>query len=241
MPGARVVLCEAPPSCRVQHFGPSRPWLHGPPESNERIEVYDKDPSKYLIHTPTSSAAFDTMPSTPTEAWPRGAGERHTPPPQHMPNAPNVYPSYQQPEVMQPPLMPVLRLSEVLPGQQHLMGPGLRQVQEPPPGQFQMPQMLQKPMLHCDSTSASGGSVSLEGYETATRGFASPDLPSRGSALHAWRACKPCAFVFNEEEGCGNGVDCEFCHLCEPGERKRRKKERKVQKREARDDFRGIR
>jgi len=48
---------------------------------------------------------------------------------------------------------------------------------------------------------------------------------SRGSALHAVGACKPCAFVF--QDGCANGVDCEFCHLCDPGERKRRKKERR--------------
>lgn len=51
------------------------------------------------------------------------------------------------------------------------------------------------------------------------------EIPSRGSALHAWGACKPCAFVF--QDGCANGLDCEFCHLCEPGERKRRKKERR--------------
>lgn len=48
---------------------------------------------------------------------------------------------------------------------------------------------------------------------------------SRGSALHSVGACKPCAFVF--QDGCANGVDCEFCHLCDPGERKRRKKERR--------------
>jgi len=51
------------------------------------------------------------------------------------------------------------------------------------------------------------------------------EVPSRGSALHPWGACKPCAFVF--QDGCANGVECEFCHLCEPGERKRRKKERR--------------
>mmetsp|Transcript_29912 Transcript_29912/g.75332 ORF Transcript_29912/g.75332 Transcript_29912/m.75332 type:complete len:513 (-) Transcript_29912:203-1741(-) len=51
------------------------------------------------------------------------------------------------------------------------------------------------------------------------------EIPSRGSALHPWGACKPCAFVF--QDGCANGTECEFCHLCEPGERKRRKKERR--------------
>lgn len=229
-PGNRVVLCEAPPSCRVQHgdaMGGGRQFLHGKLESNENIQMYDKDPMNHLIYTPTGSAALDTMPSTPTEAWQRGhPGDaiRHTltPPSQHMPNA---YSPYQHLDAMQPP-MPVLRLSEVLPGQQavQVMGPGLRPLQpEAPPGHFQMPQMPQKPLLPSDSTSASGGSGSMEGsHETIPRGavLGSPELPSRGSALHAWRACKPCAFIFNEEEGCGNGQECEFCHLCEPGDRK---------------------
>lgn len=53
----------------------------------------------------------------------------------------------------------------------------------------------------------------------------SAELPSRGSALHHWGACKPCAFVF--AEGCSNAAECQFCHLCEPGEKKRRRKERR--------------
>lgn len=64
----------------------------------------------------------------------------------------------------------------------------------------------------------------------------SPQMPSRGSLLHAWGTCKPCAFVF--QEGCKNALECQFCHLCEPGERKRRKKERLVLKREARETAR---
>merc|ERR1712039_282318 len=35
----------------------------------------------------------------------------------------------------------------------------------------------------------------------------------------------PCAFIHNAI-GCQNGINCEFCHLCEPGEKKRRQKER---------------
>mmetsp|Transcript_52003 Transcript_52003/g.111287 ORF Transcript_52003/g.111287 Transcript_52003/m.111287 type:complete len:320 (-) Transcript_52003:196-1155(-) len=49
------------------------------------------------------------------------------------------------------------------------------------------------------------------------------ELPSVGSAGHGIR-CKPCAFVHTK--GCANGVDCQFCHICEPGEQKRRHKER---------------
>lgn len=50
----------------------------------------------------------------------------------------------------------------------------------------------------------------------------SPELPSVGSAGHARRDCKPCAFVATK--GCAIGVQCHFCHLCEPGEKKRRQK-----------------
>jgi len=60
----------------------------------------------------------------------------------------------------------------------------------------------------------------------------SKELPSRGSALHKWGACKPCAFVGNGV--CRNDVNCQFCHLCEPGEKKRRRKEWLESKRELR-------
>lgn len=97
---------------------------------------------------------------------------------------------------------------------------------------------------------ASSASIAASTAATATPGgggarpegdrdrpfLGSPDLPSRGSALHQWGACKPCAFVF--QEGCKNDIDCQFCHLCEPGERKRRKKERLAMKREVREEAR---
>eukprot|EP00418_Pyrodinium_bahamense_P001928 CAMPEP_0179024138 /NCGR_PEP_ID=MMETSP0796-20121207/7301_1 /TAXON_ID=73915 /ORGANISM="Pyrodinium bahamense, Strain pbaha01" /LENGTH=275 /DNA_ID=CAMNT_0020720091 /DNA_START=17 /DNA_END=844 /DNA_ORIENTATION=- len=54
-----------------------------------------------------------------------------------------------------------------------------------------------------------------------------------GSARHGVRGpgrCKPCAFV-HTEEGCANGVECAFCHACDPGEKKRRQKEKSDRKR----------
>jgi hypothetical protein len=49
-------------------------------------------------------------------------------------------------------------------------------------------------------------------------------VPTKGSTGHMIGKCRPCAFVF--KDGCGSGVNCEFCHLCQPGEQKRRKRER---------------
>lgn len=57
----------------------------------------------------------------------------------------------------------------------------------------------------------------------------SPELPTVGSANHHLGKCKPCAFV--HRSGCSNGVDCPFCHLCDPDEKKRRQKERWEKKR----------
>mmetsp|Transcript_52745 Transcript_52745/g.123357 ORF Transcript_52745/g.123357 Transcript_52745/m.123357 type:complete len:246 (+) Transcript_52745:86-823(+) len=43
-------------------------------------------------------------------------------------------------------------------------------------------------------------------------------LPSYsiGSDEHFEDKCKPCAWYWRAE-GCNGGVDCEFCHLCQPG------------------------
>merc|ERR1719401_1993087 len=59
----------------------------------------------------------------------------------------------------------------------------------------------------------------------------SPLYPSWGSKLHASGQCKPCAFVF--KDGCQSGINCNFCHLCDPGAKKRRKKERRLARKEA--------
>jgi hypothetical protein len=64
---------------------------------------------------------------------------------------------------------------------------------------------------------------------------------SKGSTLHQWGTCKPCAFYL--KDNCENGASCIFCHLCEPGEKKRRKKERLAIARESRwcDRKQGVR
>lgn len=51
-------------------------------------------------------------------------------------------------------------------------------------------------------------------------------LWSAGSAQHFTGNCKPCAFLWKDENGCQNGAECVFCHMCPPGEKKKRKKEK---------------
>jgi len=58
----------------------------------------------------------------------------------------------------------------------------------------------------------------------------SEELPTVGSLKHRLGTCKPCAFVFKDGPGCTSGVECAFCHLCQPGEKKKRKKECKGQR-----------
>lgn len=196
--GRHVAICKAPVNCRMIS-------LEVPGALDHRPDRHE--PMDFMIPTPTGSAAFDTMPSTPLEEFaggmqgviwpPRSAAEAamHAPSGSHM--ASMYYSNGSQAAAM-----PVLRLSEVIPGQ-HLVHPYGSNVTTSVSGQADLPKAQ----------------------------LGSKELPSRGSALHAWRACKPCAFIF--QDGCENKEECEFCHLCEPGERKRRKKDRKVQKREA--------
>jgi len=49
------------------------------------------------------------------------------------------------------------------------------------------------------------------------------ELPSAGSAWHSAGLCRPCAW-FWKPRGCGNGADCQHCHICPDGEIKARKK-----------------
>mmetsp|Transcript_103177 Transcript_103177/g.298509 ORF Transcript_103177/g.298509 Transcript_103177/m.298509 type:complete len:303 (+) Transcript_103177:81-989(+) len=52
----------------------------------------------------------------------------------------------------------------------------------------------------------------------------STELPTTGSVAHGTGECRPCAFVHTK--GCTNGVTCNFCHLCDAGEKKRRRRQR---------------
>lgn len=254
--GGPIALCKAPMTCRLapSSFPVGVPDRFSPSEKLGQIENHQEH--SFMIQTPTGSATFDTMPSTPLEdlasngqnvLWPpRSAAEAA----RHAPNGhyvADVYCSNWNDAVSNP--MATMQLSEIVPGQQsvYLMEPGLRPFQEynrHPQAQVPASKFMAMQDMSCtgpsrsnESTSASGGSGQIDGsldrQPLPKAELGSRELPSRGSALHAWQACKPCAFVF--QEGCANKEECEFCHLCEPGERKRRKKDRKNQKREVRE------
>merc|ERR1712139_571498 len=59
----------------------------------------------------------------------------------------------------------------------------------------------------------------------------SAQLPSIGSLLHHKGGCRPCTFFHTR--GCENKEDCQFCHLCGPGEKKKRLKLLKRAQRDA--------
>lgn len=55
------------------------------------------------------------------------------------------------------------------------------------------------------------------------QGIPMPEVLTAGSSKHRLGQCKPCAFAW-KPEGCQSGAQCQFCHLCPPGEKQRRKK-----------------
>lgn len=52
------------------------------------------------------------------------------------------------------------------------------------------------------------------------------DMKKEMNRLHLTRDCTPCNYFYYKVDGCRQGSDCEFCHLCPKGEIKKRKKEK---------------
>jgi len=61
--------------------------------------------------------------------------------------------------------------------------------------------------------------ICLEPYVLSPAQF-----PTIGSISHLTGHCKPCAFTGTKR--CKSGYECQFCHLCAPGEKKRRRREK---------------
>jgi hypothetical protein len=77
-----------------------------------------------------------------------------------------------------------------------------------------------------DSASILGGSAKKTPEVPRPANLGTAEMPTLGSAGHFVGECRPCAF-FWKVEGCGKGVECRYCHLCDRKEKKRRQKDRK--------------
>eukprot|EP00428_Durinskia_dybowskii_P052371 CAMPEP_0170319752 /NCGR_PEP_ID=MMETSP0116_2-20130129/60594_1 /TAXON_ID=400756 /ORGANISM="Durinskia baltica, Strain CSIRO CS-38" /LENGTH=460 /DNA_ID=CAMNT_0010572491 /DNA_START=51 /DNA_END=1433 /DNA_ORIENTATION=+ len=79
-------------------------------------------------------------------------------------------------------------------------------------------------------SSAAAAVVAAAAAAIALPGGAAADGTAAGSSAgneaHLRGECKPCSYFWYKADGCRNGYDCAFCHLCEKGENKKRKKER---------------
>jgi hypothetical protein len=93
-----------------------------------------------------------------------------------------------------------------------------RQFQPPPPPPPQGPPPLSAPVL-------------LLAEALPTSATCADAFPSIGSQSHVTGTCQPCAFFYTQ--GCQNGHNCQFCHLCGPGEKKKRLREKRMARREA--------
>merc|ERR1712217_620791 len=66
--------------------------------------------------------------------------------------------------------------------------------------------------------------VCLENVIPELPQLGSKQRPTVGSTAHHLGLCKPCAHA---TKGCANGINCNYCHLCGPGELKRRQKNKR--------------
>lgn len=84
-------------------------------------------------------------------------------------------------------------------------------------------------IIRAASTSAL---VTNNGQTLPASPLGSADMPTLGSKGHFLGSCKPCAFY--HKDGCENGLNCKFCHICDQGAKKRRQKEKLAMRRVAR-------
>ena len=79
------------------------------------------------------------------------------------------------------------------------------------------------------AVSTQSGAPTTSQYSEFTSGLEElserPPTFSKGSAPHGTGECRPCAW-YHHKTGCLHGLECEFCHMCPPGELRRRKKQR---------------
>ncbi|CAE7790933.1 unnamed protein product [Symbiodinium sp. CCMP2592] len=115
--------------------------------------------------------------------------------------------------------------------------PSLKEMPPPPPAerapQFVIPESL--PPLPTGSRDKDAADLPVpvklaQALQEQEPAVGSPEVPTQGSRDHRLGKCRPCAFFHTK--GCANGVDCEFCHLCDSGEKKRRARQRAILRKE---------
>eukprot|EP00933_Yihiella_yeosuensis_P034251 TRINITY_DN27768_c0_g1_i1.p1 TRINITY_DN27768_c0_g1~~TRINITY_DN27768_c0_g1_i1.p1 ORF type:complete len:422 (+),score=107.71 TRINITY_DN27768_c0_g1_i1:33-1268(+) len=79
-----------------------------------------------------------------------------------------------------------------------------------------------------DDPDPAGSPDPADGRHASREAQDGPRIASLGSADHGRGSCRPCAWLYKSAEGCRHGQNCEYCHLCPPGELKRRKREKLV-------------
>lgn len=87
------------------------------------------------------------------------------------------------------------------------------------------------------STSAAGSVASspVEIVEASPSGFATKLYSTNPEAIeaHSRGQCTPCNYFLYKTDGCRQGSQCAFCHICPKGEIKKRKKDKLKQLRKA--------
>lgn len=79
---------------------------------------------------------------------------------------------------------------------------------------------------HEEQVAAANAFASASGLALQQDASSELNLPSAGSTGHHLGQCRPCAFWTTK--GCSSGQECQFCHLCAPGEKKRRQKAKRA-------------
>lgn len=115
--------------------------------------------------------------------------------------------------------------------------PSLKEMPPPPPAerapQFVVPESV--PPLPTGSRDKDAADLPVpvklaQALQEQEPAVGSPEVPTQGSRDHRLGKCRPCAFFHTK--GCANGVECEFCHLCDSGEKKRRARQRAILRKE---------
>lgn len=97
-----------------------------------------------------------------------------------------------------------------------------------PPGEYP----VKNGFVHIDGPNSLTASIEKE---SSPNWASAPDIilnhpfHTRHSAMedaHKRGVCQPCAYFFHKQDGCRQGMNCSFCHLCPRSELRRKKKDK---------------